>query len=41
MKLVNVTYFEEVLDKNNFRKEESDIIELPNGKEFYISVYTK
>lgn len=41
MKLVNVDYFEEVMNKNNFVKEESNIIELQSGKQFYVSVHAK
>ena len=41
MKLVDITYFEEFLNENNFRKEESKIITLQSGKQFYISVHTK
>lgn len=40
MKLIDITYFEEVMDKNNFRKEESKIITLQSGKQFYIGVHS-
>ena len=41
MKLIDITYFEEVLRENNFRKEESEIITLQSGKQFYIAVHSK
>ena len=41
MKLIDITYFEEVLNENNFRKEESKIITLQSGKQFYIGVHSK
>lgn len=41
IKLIDITYFEEVMDENNFRKEESKIITLQSGKQFYIGVHTK
>jgi len=41
MKLVNIPYFEEVMIENNFSKEESKIITLQSGKQFYIGVHSK
>jgi len=41
MKLVDIGYFEEVMTKNSFSKEESKVIELESGKQFYICVYVK
>jgi ubiquinone/menaquinone biosynthesis C-methylase UbiE len=41
MKLVDISYFEEVMNENNFTKEESKITTLQSGKQFYISVHSK
>jgi ubiquinone/menaquinone biosynthesis C-methylase UbiE len=41
MKLIDIKYFEEVMNENKFRKEESKIITLQSGKQFYIGVHSK
>jgi SAM-dependent methyltransferase len=41
MKLVDIGYFEEIMAKNNLRKEESKVIELESGKQFYVCVHVK
>jgi len=41
MKLIDITYFEEVMNENNLKKEESKIITLQSSKQFYISVHSK
>lgn len=41
MKLVDITYFEEVMKENNFRKQEAETITLPSSKQFYVVVHSK
>jgi len=41
MKLVDINYFEAIMAEKDFQKEESKVIELESGKQFYVCVHVK